>query len=124
MPYFKTVTLEVTPNGKEYKLSKDMSLNNALIRSIRTRSKGYSKNGFKIAAEIFDSALLTIKVNGSDVIENLPLVVIEEIQKSIGKGLEVNLQNIDWSSSLITVQNGAAAVANTALELIFEYDYK
>ena len=120
--YFKTVSVELAANGREYKLQNDVSITSATIVSVRTRSKGYTLNGQKIASEVFDSALLKLKIDASDRVENLPLAIIDDMHKANGKGFELNMKNIDWTGSVLTIQNPAAAVAGTAIELIFEYE--
>ena len=121
--YLKAITVELVPNGTEYLLKSNAIHNTAKIINVRARRKGYTLNNKPIAETMFDNALLKLKVNSSDVIENLPLATIDQIDKATGKGFELNgLKNVDWGSSVIIVQNGSAATANTALELVFEYE--
>lgn len=123
MRYLKAITVELVPNGKEYKLQSNVIHSDAKVVNVRARRNGYTLNDKPIASTMFDSAMLKLKVNSSDVIENLPLQTIEQIDKATGKGFELNgLKNVDWGSSMIIIQNPAAAVASTAIELVFEYE--
>ena len=123
MRYLKAISVELTPNGKEYQFKSSALHNNARIINVRARRTGFTLNDKAIATAVFDAAMLKLKVNSSDVIENLPLQVIEQIDKATGKGFELNLlKDVDWTSSMVIIQNGAAAVANTSIELVFEYE--
>ena len=121
--YFKVITVELVPNGKEYRLPNSLLHPTAKVLNVRARRTGYTLNDKALATGMFDSAMLKLKVSSTDVIENLPLQTIEQIDKATGKGFELNgLKDIDWGSSMLITQNGAAATANTALELAFEYE--
>jgi hypothetical protein len=123
MRYLKAISVELSPNGKEYQFKSSALHNTAKIINVRARRKGFTLNDKPIAEAVFDAAMLKLKVNGSDVIEHLPLQMIEQIDKATGKGFELNrLKDVDWASSMIVIQNGAAAVANTSIELVFEYE--
>jgi hypothetical protein len=123
MRYLKAISVELSPNGKEYQFKANAIHNTAKIINVRARRKGFTLNDKAIAEAVFDAAMLKLKVNSTDVVDNLPLQTIEQIDKATGKGFELNgLKNIDWGSSMIIIQNGAAAVANTSIELVFEYE--
>jgi hypothetical protein len=123
MRYLKVLSVELVPNGKEYQFKSNAIYDTAKIINVRARRKGFTLNDKAIAEAVFDSAMLKLKVNSTDVIDHLPLQTIEQIDKATGKGFELNgLKNVDWGSSMIIIQNGAAAVANTSIELVFEYE--
>ena len=123
MRYLKVISVELLPNGKEYTFKSSAIHSNAKIINVRARRNGFTLNDKAIATTVFDAAMLKLKVNSTDVIDSLPLQVIEQIDKATGKGFELNgLKNVDWGSSMIIIQNGAAAVANTSIELVFEYE--
>lgn len=121
MNFIKVVTIPLVPNGREYKLQRDISIQNATVLNVRTRKTGYSLNGARIANEVFDSAMLSLKVSGIVQIENLPLTIVESVTSNvIGEGFKLNMKDIDWASSILTIQNPSAIVTGTVIELVLE----
>lgn len=125
--YEYTFTIPTNANKTTYKLEEHSPSDVGNVRFIRTRRRTANNRsllGNQIVNDnVFESAFLRIKKGNVEVIENTPLVAVEESSKqNPSTGHPIELTNVDWSRSEIFISNPAAIVDNEVFEITIVYD--
>jgi len=100
------------------------SLKGKKVTSIRTRGGGYTINKKVVASETdVQSLTLELHTDGTDTLHRVPLAHILELSKGTNAalGFEINNEVLDWDSTQVIAENGAALTTGQVVELVIQY---
>jgi hypothetical protein len=123
--YFKTTVIPLKTGQNSYVLTEIKEMAGAEVKSVRTRRKGLTLNGHKIASDsVIDATHISFKSAGTEYFEEVPLSLIDLETKNNrnGQGFELNLKPLNFESSKMYVQDPTLIVDNEAIELTFEFE--
>ena len=124
MRFYKTITVPLTAGTVDYNLPTQSGLTGATIVSIRTRRVGKTLNRQNLpTTDVFNAAFLSLRdTMQRERLDMMPLAHIEAVNIATGKGLEINIPNIDFQESKIVIQNPDIITTPQAVELTFEFE--
>lgn len=103
-------------------------LDKAVVKTIKTRRYKATRRtlqGDTIVNDAnFESALLTLKVGTEDVVEQVPVELIEQATAAFpGKGYELNYAGIDWNTSYVEIPEGVTLNTGAVFEFTVVFQY-
>ena len=123
-----TFTLRVESTRRIKITAWNSVLDNVMLKSIKTRRYKATRKtlqGDTIVNDAnFESALLTLKVGTEDVVEQVPVELIEQATIAApGNGYVLNLAGIDWNTSYVEIGEGVALNAGAVFEFTVVFQY-
>jgi len=123
--YTTTITAVLTANMQATQFTNlGDSLKGKKVTSIRTRGGGYSINKTAIASEAnLQTLTLELHTDGTDTLHRIPLAHVLEMSKgaNASQGMEIETQIIDWDTTQVIAENGAALTTGQVVELVIQY---
>lgn len=121
-----TFTVEIGTNRSLRLLTQNTVLDGATIVAIRTRRAGANRKsllGKSIVNDAnFEAATILLKSGSEDVWDQIPVEHIEKASNiSPEQGFPVNLNNVDWNTTKIEVQEGVALDTGKVFEFTVEF---
>ncbi|MEM9897140.1 MAG: hypothetical protein AAF789_12300 [Bacteroidota bacterium] len=112
---------------KEQKLEQSSVVDKQHLTGIAIRrssdTANTSNNNPIVSDAVFDSSFLTLKQRSVEVIEKLPLAIIEKFS-SDGKWYEVDLPEIDMSQSSVLTSSANLIIDGEEFEFVFRFKKK
>lgn len=114
--------VKVDKNKKEQKLEQSSVVDKEHLIGIAVRRKGStgisSNNNPIVSDTTFDASFLTLKQRSVEIVEKLPLAIIESFTKD-GKWFDVDIPNVDMAQSSVLTANESLITDGEEFEFTF-----
>jgi len=125
--FYYQFAVALMANQTNPKLEQSSRIQNQHLTGVKVQRASGTKrsinNNTIVNDGVFDSSFLTLKQRNTEVVEQIPLSIIEDHTKE-GRWFDVNIPRIDMAQSFVKVANQAAIVSGEEFEFIFRYNQK